>query len=540
MLFFFSEIATPKLLAVLPKCKKVLATLCILLPVLAQAQAGMVRTDSWGRYAIEHAFFADDTRGHLNVWPLNQRDLPQPLSGQAYTDTLSTGRFQPQAPLVSSDSSNKWVLGINPILDLAIGGSNRAGLQYLTAGGLQANLRGGEKFTLFAEIFGGVERAPEYIHRFADSLGVLPGLGRNRGSGEMLAFMMPTLAMSYAPSKYFQFDLGFGKHHFGSGYRSLMLSEAAYNYPYLRISTDVWHFKYVNLFSALTHIGDEAVRSDNFQPKYMASHFLSWALSRRITFSVFESVIWQGEDSLTSRSFDPNYLNPVIFYRPVEFAMGSPDRVLIGADLSVRLGTKSQVYGQVVFDEFLLEYLRERTGWWANKWGVQVGAKTYDAFGIMGLRLQAEYNVGRPFIYSHGSVIQNYAHFNQPLAHPLGSNFREFIFMANYTNGPWFAESHSVASRFGRDIDEANLGGDLFRSYQNPAFIFGNTIGQGLRHDVLFQRLTVGRIVHKSMGLRLALRYTYRSEWVGQREADSEHFFGLHLSTGFHNQQRDF
>jgi len=289
----------------------------------------------------------------------------------------------------------------------------------------------------------------------------------------------------------------------------------------------------------MTHVADEALDRGAFQPKYMAAHHLSWAVSKRITFSVFESVVWQGRDSLTERSFDPHYLNPVIFYRPVEFAMGSPDRMLVGADLSLRLGSKYMLYGQLVFDEFLLEFLRERTGWWANKWAVQAGATAYDLFGLEGLRVQAEFNIARPFIYSHGSVVQNYAHFHQPLAHPLGSNFREGIVMAFYQKGKWHAESHTVLSQFGRD-NGPNMGGDLFRSYANPAFEFGNEIGQGLRHEVYFHRISVGRMVYEPIGLCLSLCYTYRSEAVGERARDVEHFVGIHLSTDLRTRYRDF
>ena len=36
-------------------------------------------------------------------------------------------------------------------------------------------------------------------------------------------------------------------------------------------------------------------------------------------------------------------------------------------------------------------------------------------------------------MYSHVTHIQNYGHFRQPIAHPLGSNFREFVLIGNLT-----------------------------------------------------------------------------------------------------------
>ena len=55
-----------------------------------------------------------------------------------------------------------------------------------------------------------------------------------------------------------------------------------------------------------------------------------------------------------------------------------------------------------------------------------------DVLRIRHLDLQAEYNSARPFTYSHASLFTNYAHYRQPLAHPLGSNFKEFVFIGRY------------------------------------------------------------------------------------------------------------
>jgi hypothetical protein len=51
---------------------------------------------------------------------------------------------------------------------------------------------------------------------------------------------------------------------------------------------------------------------------------------------------------------------------------------------------------------------------------------------INNLDLQVEWNRVRPFTYSHFDSISNYAHYNQPLAHPLGANFNEYIFLLKY------------------------------------------------------------------------------------------------------------
>ena len=69
-------------------------------------------------------------------------------------------------------------------------------------------------------------------------------------------------------------------------------------------------------------------------------------------------------------------------------------------------------------------------GWWANKFGIQLGAKYFNAFDVENLYLQAEYNAIRPYTYSHKELNYNLGHNNQPLAHLWGANFREFVGIA--------------------------------------------------------------------------------------------------------------
>ena len=45
--------------------------------------------------------------------------------------------------------------------------------------------------------------------------------------------------VTYDANKFFDLELGKGKHFFGDGYRSLLLSDNAVNYPYFTISTQI-------------------------------------------------------------------------------------------------------------------------------------------------------------------------------------------------------------------------------------------------------------------------------------------------------------
>ena len=50
-----------------------------------------------------------------------------------------------------------------------------------------------------------------------------------------------------------------------------------------------------------------------YAKKYMSSHYLSYNLNSKISFGLYESVVWRTNRALGSNGFDINYLNPVIF-----------------------------------------------------------------------------------------------------------------------------------------------------------------------------------------------------------------------------------
>nr|MCU0398314.1 hypothetical protein [Cyclobacteriaceae bacterium] len=156
---------------------------------------------------------------------------------------------------------------------------------------------------------------------------------------------------------------------------------------------------------------------------------------------------------------------------------------------------KIQVYGQLVLDEFLLENIKEGNGWWANKWGVQFGAKYVDAFGVPNLDFQVETNIVRPYTYSHSTKYGSYSNYNQAVAHPLGANFSEYIGIMRYQPFPRLnITGKLIYFNKGRDTDDYNFGGDIlknnrYRKTYSSDPNFGNTLSQGVTNTVLYGSL---------------------------------------------------
>lgn len=282
-------------------------------------------------------------------------------------------------------------------------------------------------------------------------------------------------------------QFGHGKFFIGNGIRSLFLSDYSHNYYYLKFDTRIWKFHYQNIFAELASISAQQVAGDILLPKkYMAAHYLSLKLFKNLEIGLFENVIFNRKNH-----FELQYLNPVIIYRTVEYFVGSPDNVLVGIDWKYNFLKRFSFYGQFILDEFNFSILKEDNSWWANKYGLQVGLKYINVFGINHLDFQMETNIIRPYTYAHRDSISTYSHFNQPLAHPLGANFKELLFLFMYSPiDRLFIKGKVAISNHGEDKDDRSWGGNILRSNEERPLDnegnlrdFGYYIGNGLnRH----------------------------------------------------------
>ena len=110
---------------------------------------------------------------------------------------------------------------------------------------------------------------------------------------------------------------------------------------------------------------------------------------------LYESVIWTNSND---RGFDFNYVNPLIFYRAIEFETGQGSgNAIVGASAKYKWNNKVNLYGQFILDEFSLNDIKGGNNSWKNKFGYQLGAKYFNAFRVENLMLQFEYNRVRPY-----------------------------------------------------------------------------------------------------------------------------------------------
>jgi len=96
---------------------------------------------------------------------------------------------------------------------------------------------------------------PNYLHENIKTDKIVPGQGYARVFKETgFDYAMSSGYVSYRANKMFAVQFGHGKHFIGDGYRSLLLSDNTFNYPYLRIQTTFGKVQYTNLYTEFMDI----------------------------------------------------------------------------------------------------------------------------------------------------------------------------------------------------------------------------------------------------------------------------------------------
>ena len=390
---------------------------------------------------------------------------------------------------------------------------------------------------------------PNYLDESIRKNNVVPGQGYARDFKETgFDYAMSSGYVTYRPNNMFAVQFGHGKNFIGDGYRSLLLSDNTFNYPYLKIQTTFWKVQYTNLYAELMDINYFATHGlpnwdqMGYPKKYMSAHYLSLNATKKLNISLYEAVIWRMNHAPGSSGFDVNYLNPIAMLRPIEFSVNSPDNVLVGVNTKYAFES-SYMYGQLVLDEFSINDLRANDGFWANKIGYQLGYKIFDPFNIDRLTLQTEYNYVRPYTYAHHNPQQNYAHYNQPLAHPLGANFSELLFMANYKWKRFEIDAKIMFAKYGGDFkgDTVSYGSNVYFStgnYAQEAGLVGMGSGrpsdygiemyQGNLTTIDCKSLNVSYIINPYTNLKINLGLTLRNSHNDDEDVKSQFInFGI-------------
>jgi hypothetical protein len=486
---------------------------------------------------FSHSFYAqfDDemnqvgTNNHTGSKPFTYAevakyyDLNEAYNKLKLNKTSWLGRKIFNENLVAIQGQDYWFT-MNPVFDLRLGKADPSDEKYTYVNTRAIQIQGGlgKQINFTASIYESQGVFADYYNRYATSIkpsggnpAIIPGIGIAKGFKEnSFDFPSADANISFVPSKFFNLQLGYSRNFIGDGYRSLLEGDGASPYPFFKINTTFWKIKYTNTYMWLKDVREQATVDRTYATKFMANHYLSWNVSKRWNLGFFESVVWANTND---RGFDLSFVNPIIFFRSVEFTSSSRSgNAVLGLTTKVKWNNSVNLYAQFLLDEFSLGDMKAGDKSWKNKYGYQIGAKYYNAFGVSNLFLQAEYNRVRPYTYAHSDPLTNYGHNNQSMGHNWGSNFNELTGIARYTKGRWFANAQlSVGVRgfdFDSGTDTLNYGSNIYKDYdENRASETGVTVGQGNKTNMFIADFQAGYLVNPHANLKLFGNLMYRS-----------------------------
>jgi hypothetical protein len=406
--------------------------------------------------------------------------------------------YKKKSDLFYVDEEPDFDLHVNPVLYLGGGkDSESEDPLYINSRGVEIRGMLDKKIGFYMFITDNQTRIPSYVSNTVQpdsAYGFYPvipheGFWKGFNDDQGYDFYQARGYISFEATRHLNLQFGHDRTFIGNGFRSLIFSDHAPPSMFLKANVKVWKLNYLfqlNRMVADVEGNTAGLLGGQYPDKFVALHHLSVNIGKKLNIGVFESVVF------SSDQFEFSYLNPVIFYRAVEHQFGSSDNVILGADFKWLVVKGVSLYGQFVLDEFKMEHIKAGDGWWANKYGIQAGLKYFDAFSVSNLDLQAETNIVRPYTYSHDSPYGSYSHYAQPIAHPLGANFKEYIGIARYQPLPRLnLTGKLIYAQVGRDTTNTNWGNDILKKNNiNRENDFGNTISQGVTNDILLVSFT--------------------------------------------------
>lgn len=432
-------------------------------------------------------------------------------------------------------------LTIDPVIILSLGKEQNNDLNiYRNTRAVRLEGSLGKKITFSSEFYENQARFPQYVTNSIDNTIVIPGQGirRNFGTGGF-DFNWAEGQLAFFPTEKITLEFGNGKHFIGNGYRSLLLSDNSFNYPYMKAIYATDKFFYTKIFMSLMHGIFDVNRSNVLYNRKTANiHYFGFFLRNNIQLSFFESNIWAAPDTTGNQKFSLGYINPIPFLNGMIDQSSSrigENNAAYGFNVSVNAFQSVLFYHQSLFDNInISETLL------FNQYAMQNGFKYFDAFTITNFYLQSELNIVQPYTYAKGNTEINYTHYNQALAHPLGANFIEGLFIARYNYKRFEINYKFVRAQYGSDDNTSNYGQNIFKSLNNQTVQFSESqLAQGIKTDLTHNDFFFSYLVNPKTNLRLKLGILTRN-LVNDFNSDQTIYLYFTLESALKNFYYDF
>ncbi len=468
------------------------------------------------------------------------------------TKSIWTRKIKDENLFIVNDTTDKFYLTIDPLFNFEFGrdmADKKGENLYKNTRGFIVRGSIGKKFAFESSFYENQATYAQYIDDYIFSTNklfpqavnyqydVVPGQGRaKKFKTNGYDYAMASGYVSYSPNHVFNIQLGHGKHFVGDGYRSLLLSDNAFNYPYARITTSYKNIQYTNLYTSFMNLTNGGVKTPPgverlFQKKIGSFQLLSMNFLKRLQLGLFQGMIWEAADSTNRQHASFNTFNPIIGVNTAVYGLHNTHNILLGATLKIKITNTISLYGQYMLDDV---YQSNNLGDVRKKYGYQIGFKYFDLFTIKNLHLQLEYNNIRPYAYAASNTYQSYTHYNQALAHPLGANFYEAVGFINYRIKDFFIQLKGNYAVKGNDSLNNNFGGNIFKAdntFPVTQDLSNIQTTQGLKTTIMYQDVHIGYLVNPSTNFNIVLGITNRTEQTEKATKQTQFvYFGIRTS----------
>jgi len=215
----------------------------------------------------------------------------------------------------------------------------------------------------------------------------------------------------------------------------------------------------------------------------------------------------------------------------------------MGLNAIFKLFDFTHLYGQFILDDLDIARSKKDKGFYRNKYGFQLGLKSYNLFNVNNLFFQVEYNQVQPYTYAHKIPIQNYAHYNQPLAHPLNANFKEGVVFFNYRYKRFFGELKFTYAQYGADSTGTHFGHDIFISdtiIPNFPNSYRNSNGQGIKTTLMYNDIRLSYLINPKTNLNIEVKFSNRLLEAKGAINKLTNFISIGIRTNLSNYYYDF
>lgn len=402
----------------------------------------------------------------------------------------------------------------------------------------------GTKFSFYTSGFEDQGKFPDYYNDLVNTNAFIPGQAYarhyNGQAQNSQDWSYVTAIVSYTPIKQLNITLGQDKMFIGDGYRSLLLSDYAANMPLLRVTANLGKVQYMMAWTYLEDLKEQ--RFDTFgsyRRKWALFHYVDWNISNRVSLGFFNAIISPEADAQGNRrGFDLNFINPVLFASSLGSSDLPKDNVFIGFTGKYKIFDKTAIYGQLLLDRFKAKdfFSGNNTD---NTNGVQLGIRGADIFKVKRLNYLFEFNTVKPYTYSSKEPLSSYSFFGDPLGHPFGANFREFLGIMNYSLGRFDFQGQLNYAKYGLDATLTDNNGKIITKPYPTTPDPTPVIGQGIPTQLYYAEGTVSFLINPKYNLRFEVSGLYRQEKNSLNDSKTA-FVTFGVRTSFRNLYHDF